>query len=82
MPFGLCNVPITFFKMIIKTFKYLDQFMEVFLDDYFFNNNKEDHFNQLQKCLEKCYVNFALILILKNVHFLSTWVYFWGILGV
>lgn len=52
MPFGLCNVPITFFKMITKTFKYLDQFMEVFLDDLIFYNNKEYHFNQLQKCLE------------------------------
>jgi len=64
MPFGLCNVPITFFKMITKTFKYLYQFMEVFLDDLIFYNN-EDHFNQLQKCLEKCYVNFTLFLILK-----------------
>lgn len=69
MPFGLCNVPITFFKMITKTFKYLDQFMEVFLDDLIFYNNKEYHFNQLQKCLEKCYVNFTLILILKKCAF-------------
>jgi hypothetical protein len=82
MSFGLWNVPITFLKMITKTFKYLDQFMEVFLDDLIFYNNKEYHFNQLQTCLEKCYVNFTLILILKNVHFLSIWVYFWGILGV
>jgi hypothetical protein len=82
MPFGLCNVPITFFKMITKTFKYVNEFMEVFLDDLIVYNNKEDRFNQLQKCVEKCYVNFALILILKNVHFVSILVYFWGILGV
>jgi hypothetical protein len=35
MPFGLCNDPTTFQKMVTKTFKeYLNKFMQVFLDEF------------------------------------------------
>jgi len=35
MPFGLCNVPTTFQKVVTKTFKeYLNKFMQVFLNDF------------------------------------------------
>jgi len=55
MPFGLCNVPSTFQKAITKTFKkYLNKFMQVFLDDFNVYGDKKDHLNQLQKCLEEC----------------------------
>ncbi len=31
MPFGLCNAPVTFQKVVTKTFKpYLNKFMQVF----------------------------------------------------
>jgi hypothetical protein len=35
MPFGLCNAPVTFQKVITKTSKpHSNQFMQVFLDDF------------------------------------------------
>ncbi len=35
MPFGLCNAPITFQKVVTKTFTpYFKKFMQVFLDDF------------------------------------------------
>jgi hypothetical protein len=63
MPFGLCNVFVTFLKMITKTFKYLDQFMEVFLDDLIFYNNKEDPQSiakMSRKMLCELHINFNL----------------------
>jgi hypothetical protein len=58
MSFGLCNVPATFQKVITKAFrKYFNDFMQVFLDDFSVYGNKEDHLQQLQKCLEECRVN-------------------------
>jgi hypothetical protein len=58
MPFGLCNVPATFKKVVTKAFKpYLNKFMQVFLDDFSVYGNKKDHLEQLQKCLEECRLN-------------------------
>jgi hypothetical protein len=58
MPFGLCNVPTTYQKVVTKTFnKYLNDFMQVFLDDFSVFSKKEDHIGQLQKCLQECYIN-------------------------
>jgi hypothetical protein len=58
MPFGLCNVPATYQKVVTKTFnKYLNDFMQVFLDDFSAFSKKEDHIGQLQKCLQECYIN-------------------------
>jgi hypothetical protein len=35
MPFGLCNVPTAFQKIIIQNFKeYLNNFMQIFPDDF------------------------------------------------
>jgi hypothetical protein len=35
MPFGLCNVPTAFQKIIIRNFKeYLNDFMQIFPDDF------------------------------------------------
>jgi hypothetical protein len=48
MSFGLCNVLVTFQKVITKAFrKYLNDFMQVFLDDFSVYGNKEDHLQQL-----------------------------------
>ncbi len=54
MPFGLCNVPSTFQKVVTKTFKKYLKFMQVFLDDFSLYSDKNDHLDQLQKCLEEC----------------------------
>jgi hypothetical protein len=44
MPFGLCNDPITFFKMTTKTFQeYLNKLMQVFLDKLNVYGSKKDH---------------------------------------
>ncbi len=43
MSFGLCNAPTTFQKIITKVFfKYLNDFMQVFLDDFSVYSNKKD----------------------------------------
>ncbi len=58
MPFGLCNAPIPFQKIVTKTFKpYLNKFMQVFLVDFSVYGDKKDHLEQLQKCLEECRLN-------------------------
>jgi hypothetical protein len=58
MPFGLCNVPITFQKVVTKNFnKYFNDFMQVFLDDFNVFGENEDHLDQLYKCLEECRIN-------------------------
>jgi hypothetical protein len=55
MPFGLCNVPTTFQKVVTKTIKeYLNKFMHIFLDNFSVYESKKDHLGQLQKCLEEC----------------------------
>jgi hypothetical protein len=58
MPFGLCNAPPTFQKVVTKTFKpYLNKFMQVFLDDFSVYGNKKDHLEQLKKFLKECRLN-------------------------
>lgn len=53
--FGLCNALATFQKMIIKTFKkFLNDFMQVFHNNFHVYGNKGDHMYQLQKRLEDC----------------------------
>lgn len=48
MPYGLCNAPTTYQKVVTKTFnKYLNDFMQVFLDDFSVFSKKEDHIRQL-----------------------------------
>jgi hypothetical protein len=58
MPFGLCNAPIAFQKMVIKIFKeYLNKFMQVFVDNLNVYGSKKEHLGQIQKCLEECRQN-------------------------
>jgi hypothetical protein len=53
MPFGLCNVLVTFQKVVTKDFKeYLSKFMQVFMEDFSVYGSKKDHLGQLQKCLK------------------------------
>jgi len=58
MPFGLCNTPVTFQKVVTKKFKpYLYKCMQVFLDNFNVYGNKKYHLEQLQKCLEEYRLN-------------------------
>jgi hypothetical protein len=44
MPFGLCNTPTTFQKVVTKMFKpYLNKFVQVFLDDFSVYGDKKNH---------------------------------------
>jgi len=53
MPFGLCNAPATFQRLMTIAFqKYIRKFMEIFLDDFCVFSSKENH----AECLEKCFI--------------------------
>jgi hypothetical protein len=55
MPFGLCNGLTTFQKIVTQTFKkYINNFMQVFLDDFSVYGQKEDHLSHLKKCMTQC----------------------------
>ena len=55
MPFGLCNAPATFQRLVIFVFQdLLRKFMEVFLDDFCVFSSQKDHANCLAKCFDRC----------------------------
>ena len=55
MPFGLCNAPATFQRVMTRAFQdYLRQFMEIFLDDFCVFSTKADHEDKLARCFAKC----------------------------
>jgi hypothetical protein len=44
MPFGVKSGPLTYQKIVTKTFKdYLDNFMKIFLDDFIVYSDMESH---------------------------------------
>jgi hypothetical protein len=77
MPFGLCNVPTTFQKVVTKTFKeYLNKFIQVFLDNFNVYGSKKDHLGQLQKCLEECRQNGISLNPKKCTFCVLIWVFY------
>jgi len=55
MPFGLCNAPGTFQRLMMDIFKdFLRHFIEVFIDDFAVFSNREDHLGYLRKTFQKC----------------------------
>ena len=55
MPFGLCNAPATFQRVMTQAFqKYLRISMEIFLDDLCTFSSRKDHLDWLGKCLDQC----------------------------
>ena len=55
MPFGLCNAPATFQRVMTQAFqKYLRISMEIFLDDFYTFSSRKEHLDWLGKCLDQC----------------------------
>ena len=55
MPFGLCNAPTTFQRVMTQAFqKYLRIPMEIFLDDLCTFSSQKEHLDWLGKCLDQC----------------------------
>ena len=54
MPFGLTNVPAAFMDLMNRVFKpYLDQFVEVFIDDILvYSRSREEHEGHLSIVLQ------------------------------
>ena len=55
MPFGLCNAPGTFQRLMMDIFQdFLRHFLEVFIDDFVVFSAKQDHLQFLKKTFERC----------------------------
>jgi hypothetical protein len=55
MPFGLCNAPGTFQRLMMDIFKdFLRHFLEVFIDDFAVFSDRKSHLECLKKTFEKC----------------------------
>ncbi len=55
MAFGVKNGPPTFQIIVGKTFReYLDEFMEIFLDDFMVYSDMENHLMKFTPCFQKC----------------------------
>ena len=55
MPFGLCNAPTTFQRVMTQEFqKYLRISMEILLDDFCTFSSRKEHLDWLGTCLNQC----------------------------
>ena len=55
MPFGLCNAPRTFQRLMMDIFQdFLRHFLEVFIDDFAVFNSRDDHLGYLRKTFQRC----------------------------
>jgi hypothetical protein len=55
MPFGLCNAPATFQRVMTTAFqKYLRKFIEIFLDDFCVFSTCQHHAECLKQCFKQC----------------------------
>jgi hypothetical protein len=55
MFFGVKNGPPTFQRVVTKAFiEYLDNFMNIFLDDFTIHSGMETHLQNLRLCFQKC----------------------------
>ncbi|KAL0298942.1 UNVERIFIED_CONTAM: Retrovirus-related Pol polyprotein from transposon.6 [Sesamum radiatum] len=71
MPFGLCNAPTTFQRCMVSIFSdFVEQFIEVFTDDFtVYGNSFDDCLQKLTRVLERC-IEKNLVLNYKNYHFM------------
>ena len=57
MPFGLCNAPATFQRLMNDTFQeYLRKFLEIFMDDFCVHGGEASHLDYLRTIFTKCRV--------------------------
>ena len=55
MPFGLCNAPGTFQRLMMDIFQdFLRHFLEVFIDDFVVFSIRSEHLGFLKKTFERC----------------------------
>ncbi|CAM6128366.1 unnamed protein product [Calypogeia fissa] len=55
MPFGLCNAPRMFQRLMMNVFHdYLRKFLEIFVDDFAVFGSVEDHVRYLQLTFQRC----------------------------
>ena len=55
MPFGLCNAPGTYQRLMMDIFQdFLRHFLEVFIDDFALFSAKHDHLKFLKRTFERC----------------------------
>ena len=55
MPFGLCNAPGTFQRLMMDIFQdFLRHFLEVFIDDFAIFSIRSEHLGFLKKTFERC----------------------------
>ena len=55
MPFGLCNAPVTFQKIILHIFdKMLVGNFRAFVDDWSIFSGHDNHLATLKECMERC----------------------------
>ncbi|KAL3698608.1 hypothetical protein R1sor_012684 [Riccia sorocarpa] len=72
MPFGLCNAPATFQRLMNTIFKdFLRKFVEVFIDDFCVFGRREEHFEKLQMTFDRCR-EMGLALHLEKCFFMMT----------
>ncbi|GJZ07602.1 reverse transcriptase domain-containing protein [Tanacetum coccineum] len=71
MPFSLCNAPATFQRCMLAIFHdMIEEFVEVFMDDFFVFGNSFDNFlNNLDKMLQRC-KDANLVLNWEKCHFM------------
>ena len=55
MPFGLCNAPGTFQRLMMDIFRdFLKHFLEVFIDDFAVFSGRAEHLHYLRRTFERC----------------------------
>ena len=55
MPFGLCNAPGTFQRLMMDIFQdFLRHFLEVFINDFAVFSSRNDHLGYLRKTFQRC----------------------------
>ncbi|KAL0355394.1 UNVERIFIED_CONTAM: Retrovirus-related Pol polyprotein from transposon.6 [Sesamum radiatum] len=71
MPFGLCNAPATFQRCMVSIFSdFVEQFIEVFMDDFtVYGNSFDDCLEKLTKVLKRC-IEKNLVLNYEKCHFM------------